>query len=142
MSGDYGHSKQWQEFFGPRPDSDPSEGYRAFKPCGPGAVSTLDLVPSSPHKPGYEISYFQSWTVRYLGSEMVAILCPGAGLIVFIEGRNLDDLRDRMRERRIAAIYEYDAATHGQIDPKAPVVTTLRVEMSNDLDAVHQWQQP
>jgi hypothetical protein len=142
MSDDSTHSKQWQEFFGARPDRESSEGYRAFKPCGPGAVSTLDLVPSSPLKPGYEISYFQSWTVRYLGSELIAILCPSAGLIVFVEGRNLDDLRDRMRERRIAAIYEYDAVTHGQIDPKAPVVTTLRVEMSNDLDAIHRWQTP
>lgn len=119
-----------------------SDGYRAFKPCAPGTVSTLDLVPSSPSKPGYEISYYQSWTVRYLGSELIAILCTGAGLIVFIEGKNLNELRDRLRERRISAIHEYDAATHGTLDTKAPVVTALRVEMSNDLDAIHQWQKP
>lgn len=131
----------FESIFGGQADGS-ADGYRAFKACAPGAVSTLDLVPSSSSKPGYEISYFQSWTLRYLGNEMIAILCTGAGLIVFVEGRNLGELRDRLRERRISAIYEYDPATHGPVDPKSSVVTTLRVEMSNDLYAVHQWQKP
>lgn len=117
-------------------------GYRAFKPCSPGDVLSVELVPADATRPGYEISYFQSWTVRFLGDTMLAILCPSSQLVVFIEGRKLGELRARLRERRIAAIYEHNQATHGPVADDAASVTTIRVELSNDSEAVHRWSKP
>jgi hypothetical protein len=118
------------------------EGYQAFKTCGPGDVMSIDLVPADTGREGYEIGYFQNWTVRYLADSSVAILCPAAGLIVFIEGRNLGELRKRLRERRIAAIYEHNPATYGVPPNNAAVVTAIKVEMSGDLNAIHGCQKP
>lgn len=131
----------WQRHFNGKQDDEPN-GYRAFKPCAPGEVTSVDLVPASPERPGYEISYFQSWMTRYFGDTMLAILCPATEVIVFIEGRNLTELRRRLRERRVEAIYEYNPARDGASANDATVVTSIRVEVGNDMAAIHNWQKP
>lgn len=132
----------WSQRMGFGRNEPEPEGYQAFRACAPGEVMSVELVPGDPTRPGFEIGFFQNWTVRFLEDREIAILCPAASLIVFIEGRNLNDLRRRLRERRIAGIYEHNPATHGKIDPNAAIVTSIKVEMTNDLDAIHSWQSP
>jgi len=62
-------------------------------------------------------------------------------MIVFIEGRNLNDLRKRLRERRIAAIYEYNPQTHGELPTIATVVTSIHLEMRGDPETLYttEW---
>lgn len=113
------------------------DGYQAFRACAPGEVMSIDLVPANPDTHGHEIGYFQNWTIRYQGSRSVAILLPASDMIVFIEGRNLNDLRKRLRERRIAAIYEYNPHTHGELPATATVVTSIHVEMRGDPETLY-----
>jgi hypothetical protein len=115
----------------------PQDGYQAFRACAPGEVMSIDLVPANPDAHGHEIGYFQNWTIRYQGSRSIAILLPASDMIVFIEGHNLNDLRKRLRERRIAAIYEYNPATHGELPATATVVTSIHVEMRGDPETLY-----
>lgn len=116
------------------------DGYQPFKQCQPGSVMSFDLVPAGSDKHGYEISYFQNWVIRYMGDWMIGILCPSTSTNVFIEGRNLGNLRQLLRQRRVEAIYEYHPDRHGPLPNDAPVVTEIRVEINNDLDAIHNRQ--
>ena len=112
--------------------------YVPFKQCQPGSVMSFDLVPGNCDQPGFEISYFQNWTIRYMGDWMIGILCPASNTNVFIEGRNLGNLRQLLRQRRIEAVYEYNPELHGTLPNDAPAVTGIRVEIANDLNAIHQ----
>lgn len=136
MKGDY-HLDYGDDPFSGHPAPD-DHSYRAYKSCKPGSVMSIDLVPGKPEiDPGFEIHYFQNWTVRYMGDWMLGIFCASTRTNVFIEGRKLTNLREKIRQRRIEAIYEYNAQRDGPLDNDAEVVTKIKVEIDNDLEAIH-----
>ena len=112
----------------------PEDGsYRAWLKCQQGDTSNLKLVPASHTGEATRyVPYLQPITIEYSpDTGLLCLICHGTAMMVFLEGRRLEELADLIAERRVKSIHVYDPATHTTPpENDVPVITKITVEQS------------
>jgi len=113
----------------------PEDGsYRAWLKCQQGDTSNLKLVPAShTGERVLYVPYLQPITIEYSpDTGLLCLICHGTAMMVFLEGRGLEELADLIGEKRTRSIHVYDPAQYAQPpDNQAAVVTKITVEQSS-----------
>lgn len=114
----------------------PNDGsYRAWLTCQQGEASNLKIVPaaSTSEKVRY-IPYLQPITIEYSpDTGQLCLICHGTTMMIFLEGRGLEELADLIGEKRIRAIHVYDSAKYTPPpDNQAAVVTRILIESKSN----------
>lgn len=125
-------SNNFQRFLGGVAPDDGS--YRAWLTCQQGDTSNLKLVPASQTgETTRYIPYLQPITIEYSpDTGLLCLICHGTAMMVFLEGRGLEQLADLIGEKRARSIHVYDPAKYAQPpDNQAAVVTKITVEQSS-----------
>ncbi|MBN9890570.1 hypothetical protein, partial [Salipiger abyssi] len=93
----------------------------------------LKLVPAlATGEPVRQIPYLQPITIEHhRETDQLCLLCHSTGMMVFLEGRGLEELADLIAEKRVKAIFMFDAALWPQPDNEAAVVSKISVEQSS-----------
>lgn len=108
--------------------------YRAWLTCQQGDTSNLKLVPAlHTGEATRYIPYLQPITIEYSpDTGLLCLICHGTAMMVFLEGRGLEQLADLIGEKRARSIHVYDPAKYAQPpDNQAAVVTKITVEQSS-----------
>ena len=108
--------------------------YRAWLTCQQGDTSNLKLVPASHTGEATRyIPYLQPITIEYSpDTGLLCLICHGTAMMVFLEGRGLEQLADLIGEKRARSIHVYDPAKYVQPpDNQAAVITKITVEQSS-----------
>lgn len=113
-------------------DQEEDENYRAWRTCQQGSVMNFKLVPAMhTGEPVRQIPYLQPITIEHhRETGQLCLLCHNSGMVVFLEGRGLEELADLIAEKRIKTIVMYDPTQWPQSDNGAAVVTKITVEQS------------
>ena len=121
-------SDSFWEHFGDRDDGK----YRAWRTVQQGSVASFQLVPAKGSgQPDRRIPYLQPIsTEHYAESGQLCLMCHGTGMMIFFEGRGLDELDNQLAERRVKSIHVFDPAVHAPPENDAMVVTKITVENS------------
>ena len=124
-------SNSFERFLGTVAPDDGS--YRAWLTCQQGDTSNLKLVPTSHTGEATRyIPYLQPITIEYSpDTGLLCLICHGTAMMVFLEGRGLEELADLIAERRVKSIHVFDATTHPAPDNQAAVITKVTVEQSS-----------
>ena len=117
-------------------DNDTTEDDSVYKAWQEGRygepVPKLLLVPAmAAGAETWRIPYLQTIVQRYdRQSGQLCLMMPSSELMVFIEGRGLDQLDELLDNRRIRSIHMFDETIHRPIGNDVPVVTNISVEQS------------
>lgn len=126
MSGNYwGRNNPFE------PENDEAN-YRAWTSCQQGHCAAFELIPTNASgEPDRAIPYLQPITTEhYAESGQLCLMCHGTGMMIFFEGRGLDELDNQLAERRVKSIHVFDPAVHAPPENDAMVVTKITVENS------------
>ena len=113
----------------------PHDGsYRAWVTCAQGKSASFKIVPATGSgTPIRTIPYLQTITTEfYPDSGQLCLICHGTAMVIFIEGRGLEELADLIAEKRVREIHVYDPAKYpASPDNQQPVITSITVEQSS-----------
>ena len=126
-------SGKFHEMFGLDDQEDGT--YRAWRTCQQGSVMNLKLVPAThTGEPVRQIPYLQPITIEHhRETDQLCLLCHSTGMVVFLEGRGLAELADLIAEKRIKAIFMFDAARWPETGNDEAQVSKITVEKPSEL---------
>ena len=79
----------------------------------------------------WNIPYMQNIFTRHdPQSGQVGLLCPSAGINVFIDGTGLDLLGDLVAQKKVHSIHQFDPTRYHPPGENEPVITGVKVEQS------------
>ena len=79
----------------------------------------------------WRISYIQTINQQYnRQTGELCLMAPSSGMMVFLEGRGLQELGHLLSERRVSLVCAFDPSVHQPIGNDAVAVTAIRVEKS------------
>lgn len=127
-------SDSFQRFYrrasNPFDEEDDDGSYRPWDGCQQGDAINLKFVPArGASRYVWQVPYLQPMTIRYdRDTEQLCLLCHSTGTTVILEGRGLDQLADLIGEKRVRAVYQFDADHYPQPSNDLPVITAMTVE--------------
>lgn len=106
--------------------------YRAWEPCQQGDVINLKFVPArSASRYVWQVPYLQPMTIRHdRETDQLCLICHSTGMTIMLEGRGLEQLANLIGEKRVRAVYQFDADIYPPPDNEATVVTGITCEQS------------
>lgn len=104
--------------------------YRPWDGCQQGDVINLKFVPArAAGRYVWQVPYLQPITIRHdQETDQLCLLCHSTGMTVMLEGRGLDQLADMIGEKRVRAVYQFDAELYPAPGNDVPVITGMSVE--------------
>lgn len=104
--------------------------YRPWDACQQGDAINLKFVPArAASRYVWQVPYLQPMTIRYdQETDQLCLLCHSTSMTVTLEGRGLEQLADLIAEKRIKAVYQFDADEYPQPANDMPVITGMNVE--------------
>ena len=95
-------------------------------------VTKLLLVPAHAANPEiWRIPYLQTILQRYdrQGGQL-CLMFPSSDLMVFFEGRGLDQLDQLLDSRRVRSIHMFDPDFHHPVSDDLPIITKISIQQS------------
>ena len=121
-----------QRFGGYNPfEKDRDDGtYKPWVLCQQSDVMNFKLVPAAhTGDPTTHVPYLQPITIEYHPmTGQLCLQCHGTGMLIFIEGRKLEELGDLIGGKQIKSIRMFDQSKYPPPENDKPVVTNIRIE--------------
>ena len=92
----------------------------------------LDIVPAmSVSSETWQIATLQLINQRYdRRSGQLCLMVPMSGIVVFLEGRGLKELGQKIADRAVKSIHMFDPEIHHPVSDDGPIITNIIVELS------------